>query len=53
MGPEMGAEGAKLASAAKQFKMSGKFKFEEAKTAAQRQARDQIKDYIKELVGVR
>ncbi len=52
-GPEGAAEGAKLASAVKQFMRSGKFKIEEAKTAAQRQVRDQIKDYIRELTGSR
>ena len=47
------AEGAKLASAVKNFKRAGKFRYEEAKTAAQRQARDQIKDYIRELTGTK
>lgn len=52
-GPPPGAEGAKLASAVKRFKLAGKFKVEEAKTAAQRQARDQIKDYIREITGTK
>jgi hypothetical protein len=50
--PEAAAEGAKLASAVKRFKLAGKFRYSEAKTAAQREARDQIKSYIQELVGM-
>jgi hypothetical protein len=54
-GPPPGAaeEGAKLASAAWRYKRSGRFRFEEAKTASQRQARDQIKSYIREITGTR
>lgn len=47
------AEGAKLASAVIQFKRAGKFRFQEAKTAAQYQAREQIKDYIREITGLK
>jgi hypothetical protein len=47
-------QGAKLASAVTTFKRAGKFHAgEAAKTAQQRQARDQIKDYIRELTGSR
>jgi hypothetical protein len=46
-------QGAKIASAVKAYKRSGKFRFEEAKSAQQRAMRDQMKDYIRELTGNR
>ena len=46
-------QGAKMASAVKSFQRSGKFRFSEAKTAAQARAREEIKDYIRELTGAR
>lgn len=51
--PGAAPEGAKLASAAKRYKLSGRAKFEEAKTAAQREVRNQIKDYLREITGLR
>ncbi len=51
--PGAGAEGAKLASAVKNFQRSGKFRIQEAKTAAQYQAREQIKDYVREICGMK
>lgn len=44
-------QGAKMAAAVKSFQRSGKFRFSEAKTAAQARAREEIKDYIRELTG--
>ena len=43
--------GAKIASAVRDYKRSGKFRFSEAKTAEQRHYRDQMKSYIRELIG--
>lgn len=51
--PGAAPEGAKLASAVKRFKLAGKFQIREAKTAAQKQAREQIKDYIREITGLK
>lgn len=55
--PEMLAQmaqgqGAKLASAAKAYQRSGRFRVEPAKTAAQREVRNQIKEYIREIAGL-
>jgi hypothetical protein len=54
-GKDSGKEAAVKAAAIGQqviaFKRAGKFRFTEAKTAQQRQARDQFKTYIRELVG--
>ncbi len=51
--PGAAPEGAKLASAAKRYKLSGRAKFEEAKSAAQREVRNQIKDYLREITGLK
>lgn len=57
--PPPGPEGspadtaAKVASAVKHFKRSGHFEVRPAKTAAERQYRNQLKSYILELVGDR
>jgi len=48
---QAGDQGAKIASAVHDFKRSGRFRYQEAKTAAQRQASAQIKGYIIELLG--
>lgn len=45
--------GAKIASAVYNYKRSGKFKVAEAKTAAQRQQRDEMKRYVLEIMGNR
>lgn len=46
-----GAEGAKLASALKSFKRSGKFQFKEATNGRERKIRDLMKAHVLELVG--
>jgi hypothetical protein len=51
--PDVAGEGQKLASAVKDFKKSGKFRFREAKTAAQETTREQIKDYVREICGMK
>ena len=43
--------GAKIASAVKNYKRSGKFRFTEAKTAAQQTQRAEMKRYITEILG--
>lgn len=47
------AELTKLASYAKNYMRSGKFRYTEAKTASQEKARTEIKDYIRELAGIK
>lgn len=51
--PGAAEEGQKLASAAKKFKRSGKYSIHEAKTAQQKNARQEIKNYIREITGLR
>lgn len=46
-------EGAKLASAAVRFRRSGKFRFEEAKTAQQRTNRNLVRGYVMELTNLK
>lgn len=48
-----GEQGAKIASAVSGFKRAGKFRYREAKTASQLHQREQIKDYIRELIGAK
>jgi hypothetical protein len=45
------APGPKLASAVETHKRTGKFRFEEPKTAGQRKVRDYMRSYLKELVS--
>lgn len=45
--PDMGA---KVAAAVIDFKRSGKFQIREAKTAAERKLRSEMKDYVRELI---
>lgn len=51
--PSPAEMGAKIASAVTSYKRSGKFRFSEAKTAAQRRKRDAMKNYILEIAGQR
>lgn len=55
--PEAGGSpadmGAKIASAVLEFKRSGRFEVRPAKTAAERSYRNEMKNYIKEIVGTR
>ena len=51
LGPAFWCAAMKLAAAAESFQRSGKFKFSEPKTAAQAKAREEIKSYIRELIG--
>ena len=53
-GPDMPmGEGAKLAAAARNFKLSGKYRLKAATTQRERQLRDIMKSHIRELVGLR
>lgn len=45
--------GAKIASAVRGHMRSGRFRIAEAKTAQERQERDEIKGYILEITGHR
>ncbi len=51
--PGAAEEGQKLATAVKRFKLAGKFTMQEAKTANQRQVRNQFKDYVREITGLK
>jgi len=47
-----GDQGAKIAAAVRNFKLAGKYRMAEPKTANERGRRDQMKEYVRDLIGI-